>query len=246
MALRRGLAAPVSTWTRCRDRRRSSHGMSTEAAAGARVKSDINVTPLIDVVLVLLIIFLVVDADHDEGHRASRSRSKAEEDLPSNVVPPDDSMIDRVQGRTAAFVLNTVRGQPDRARGQAPASASRQAARRLCSSTSTTTSAMAMPSQIMDTAKGVRRPTNDGPQDEGTTNRFRRRRSAGHPVLLSHVASLPELVSPSLEGAFVSGTFRPPIVVAKPLHERRAIGVGRQDALTQELDECIATVYPTA
>ncbi len=64
--------------------------MSTGTVSGP--KSDINITPYIDILLVLLIIFMVIQPTTQYDLRA-RVPAKPPEDLPENVVIKSDAIV---------------------------------------------------------------------------------------------------------------------------------------------------------
>ena len=64
--------------------------MSTHPGGGP--KSDINITPYIDILLVLLIIFMVIQPTSQYDLRA-RVPEKPPEDLPENVVVKSDAIV---------------------------------------------------------------------------------------------------------------------------------------------------------
>lgn len=64
--------------------------MSTGSSKGP--KSDINVTPYIDILLVLLIIFMVIQPTIEYDLEA-RVPSESPEDLPDNVVVQSDAIV---------------------------------------------------------------------------------------------------------------------------------------------------------
>ena len=61
---------------------------------GRKAKSDINVTPLIDIVLVLLIVFIVVimlaDDGHDGDHHQHHPGHPA---TPATTLPPRSALV---------------------------------------------------------------------------------------------------------------------------------------------------------
>lgn len=88
----------------------------------SETKSAINVTPLVDVVLVLLIIFMVV-MPLMQRHLAVRI--PAEEQVKSQNEPPPEQIIVRVE-RSGAFTIN---GEPIDAAGYVKALQARLQAR---------------------------------------------------------------------------------------------------------------------
>jgi biopolymer transport protein TolR len=79
-------------------------GMSAGGGRGS-VKSEINVTPLVDVVLVLLIIFLVTMPVLMKDISIDIPK-KSEESLPVDMVPPDQLVVEyKEDGR---ILLNTI------------------------------------------------------------------------------------------------------------------------------------------
>ncbi len=69
-------------------------GMSTSSGKGQ--KSDINVTPYIDILLVLLIIFMVIQptTQYDLEARVPQENT---EDLPENVIVKSDAIVVSVE-----------------------------------------------------------------------------------------------------------------------------------------------------
>ena len=66
--------------------------MAMSGRAGTGPKSDINITPFIDILLVLLIIFMVITPTTQYDLRA-RVPDKPPEDLPENVVVKSDAIV---------------------------------------------------------------------------------------------------------------------------------------------------------
>ena len=66
--------------------------MAMSPRAGVGPKSDINITPYIDILLVLLIIFMVIQPTTQYDLRA-RVPDKPPEDLPENVVVKSDAIV---------------------------------------------------------------------------------------------------------------------------------------------------------
>ena len=66
--------------------------MSMSSRSGGGPKSDINITPYIDILLVLLIIFMVIQPTTQYDLRA-RVPDKSPEDLPENVVVQSDAIV---------------------------------------------------------------------------------------------------------------------------------------------------------
>ncbi len=66
--------------------------MAMSANTGGGPKSDINITPYIDILLVLLIIFMVIQPTTQYDLRA-RVPDKPPEDLPENVVVKSDAIV---------------------------------------------------------------------------------------------------------------------------------------------------------
>lgn len=66
--------------------------MATAVHATKGQKSDINVTPYIDILLVLLIIFMVIQPTTEYDLEA-RVPQKAPEDLPENVIVKSDAIV---------------------------------------------------------------------------------------------------------------------------------------------------------
>ncbi len=66
--------------------------MAMLSRAGAGPKSDINITPYIDILLVLLIIFMVIQPTTQYDLEA-RVPEKPPEDLPENVVVKSDAIV---------------------------------------------------------------------------------------------------------------------------------------------------------
>jgi biopolymer transport protein TolR len=68
---------------------------------GSGVRSDINVTPLVDVVLVLLIIFMAI-TPLLEREMPVRLPEQSNEEVPPGTPPPTDQYVIRIQrdGRT--------------------------------------------------------------------------------------------------------------------------------------------------
>ncbi len=62
------------------------------SASGKRPKSDINITPFIDILLVLLIIFMVIQPTTQYDLEA-RVPNKPPEDVPENVVIKSDAIV---------------------------------------------------------------------------------------------------------------------------------------------------------
>jgi biopolymer transport protein TolR len=70
--------------------------------------ADMNVTPLIDVLLVLIIIFMVVIPHHSHGEQADIPQAAPTD---SHVLPPDDNnivvqLLDRGEGKRPALKIN--------------------------------------------------------------------------------------------------------------------------------------------
>ena len=66
--------------------------MAMSAGSHSGPKSDINITPYIDILLVLLIIFMVIQPTAQYDLRA-RVPEKPPEDLPENVVVKSDAIV---------------------------------------------------------------------------------------------------------------------------------------------------------
>ena len=66
--------------------------MAMSAHPSGGPKSDINITPYIDILLVLLIIFMVIQPTSQYDLRA-RVPEKPPEDLPENVVVKSDAIV---------------------------------------------------------------------------------------------------------------------------------------------------------
>ena len=66
--------------------------MAMSSRTGSGPKSDINITPYIDILLVLLIIFMVIQPTTQYNLRA-RVPEKPPEDLPENVVVKSDAIV---------------------------------------------------------------------------------------------------------------------------------------------------------
>ncbi len=66
--------------------------MAMQTGSGTGPKSDINVTPYIDILLVLLIIFMVIQPTTQYDLRA-RVPDKPPEDLPENVIVKSDAIV---------------------------------------------------------------------------------------------------------------------------------------------------------
>ena len=66
--------------------------MSMSSRSGRGPKSDINITPYIDILLVLLIIFMVIQPTIQYDLRA-RVPDKPPEDIPENVVVKSDAIV---------------------------------------------------------------------------------------------------------------------------------------------------------
>ena len=66
--------------------------MAMSSRSGPGPKSDINITPYIDILLVLLIIFMVIQPTTQYDLRA-RVPDKPPEDLPENVVVKSDAIV---------------------------------------------------------------------------------------------------------------------------------------------------------
>ncbi len=66
--------------------------MAMSSRSGPGPKSDINITPYIDILLVLLIIFMVIQPTTQYNLRA-RVPEKPPEDLPENVVVKSDAIV---------------------------------------------------------------------------------------------------------------------------------------------------------
>ena len=66
--------------------------MAMLSRAGAGPKSDINITPYIDILLVLLIIFMVIQPTTQYDLEA-RVPEKPPEDLPENLVVKSDAIV---------------------------------------------------------------------------------------------------------------------------------------------------------
>jgi len=69
--------------------------------------ADMNVTPLIDVLLVLIIIFMVVSPHHSQGEQADIPQASPTD---SHVLPPDNNIVvqllDRGEGKRPALKIN--------------------------------------------------------------------------------------------------------------------------------------------
>ena len=66
--------------------------MAMSSRTGSGPKSDINITPYIDILLVLLIIFMVIQPTTQYNLRA-RVPEKPPEDLPENIVVKSDAIV---------------------------------------------------------------------------------------------------------------------------------------------------------
>lgn len=66
--------------------------MGMDTGGGGGQKSDINVTPYIDILLVLLIIFMVIQPTTQYDLEA-RVPNKPPEDIPENVVVKSDAIV---------------------------------------------------------------------------------------------------------------------------------------------------------
>lgn len=66
--------------------------MAISTGGGKRQKSDINITPYIDILLVLLIIFMVIQPTTQYDLRA-RVPQEAPEDIPENVIIKSDAIV---------------------------------------------------------------------------------------------------------------------------------------------------------
>ncbi len=75
--------------------------MAIQTSSTGSVRSDINITPLVDVVLVLLIIFMIVTPILQMGHEV-----QVPPKLETNVPPPttDDQVIVRLDSQGRAFI----------------------------------------------------------------------------------------------------------------------------------------------
>lgn len=75
--------------------------MAMQTSSTGSVRSDINITPLVDVVLVLLIIFMIVTPILQMGHEV-----QVPPKLETNVPPPtnDDQVIVRLDSQGQAFI----------------------------------------------------------------------------------------------------------------------------------------------
>lgn len=73
--------------------------MGMSAGGGAGVKADPNVTPMIDVMLVLLIMFIITIPIQTHAVKL---------DLPSNQNQPQNSQVDPVINRVSIDFLNTI------------------------------------------------------------------------------------------------------------------------------------------
>jgi biopolymer transport protein ExbD len=74
--------------------------MGMNVGGGAGVKSEINVTPLVDVVLVLLIIFMVITPLLQMGYDVV-TPPEVESDVPP---PPSDQIVVRLDDQGRAFI----------------------------------------------------------------------------------------------------------------------------------------------
>lgn len=75
--------------------------MAMQTSSTGSVRSDINITPLVDVVLVLLIIFMIVTPILQMGHEV-----QVPPKLETNVPPPtnDDQVIVRLDSQGRPFI----------------------------------------------------------------------------------------------------------------------------------------------
>jgi biopolymer transport protein ExbD len=74
--------------------------MAMNVGGGGGVKAEINITPLVDVVLVLLIIFMVITPLLQMGHPVN-----VPPEVETNVPPPlEDQIIVRLDAQGQAFI----------------------------------------------------------------------------------------------------------------------------------------------
>jgi biopolymer transport protein TolR len=77
---------------------------------GSNLKSEINITPLVDVVLVLLIIFMVIVPLTQVGHPVT-TPPKIDKPPEQQLPPPPDQLIIRLD-RSGKYFLNKVEVSP--------------------------------------------------------------------------------------------------------------------------------------
>jgi len=84
--------------------------MSMTFGSRNRQTADMNVTPLIDVLLVLIIIFMVVIPNHSRGEQADIPQAAPTD---SHVLPPDTSIVvqlrDEGEGKRPTLRINETR-----------------------------------------------------------------------------------------------------------------------------------------
>ncbi len=82
--------------------------MSMTFGSRSGQSADMNVTPLIDVLLVLIIIFMVVIPHHSHGEQADIPQAAPTD---SHVLPPEDNnivvqLLDRGEGKRPGIKIN--------------------------------------------------------------------------------------------------------------------------------------------
>lgn len=72
--------------------------MAIATRSGKGQKSDINITPYIDILLVLLIIFMVIQP-RSQYNLEARVPQKPPEDIPENVIVKSDAIVVSIDGQ---------------------------------------------------------------------------------------------------------------------------------------------------
>src|ERR1700685_1631687 len=91
-----GVGAGTFAWRAVSKKPRSKQQMSMSVGGGFHQKAEMNVTPLIDVLLVLIIIFLLVQPTFSHGLKASAPESSDQK----ASTPRDDVVVTVLGNRT--------------------------------------------------------------------------------------------------------------------------------------------------